>query len=189
MAIRTAQDEGFDEVFDVEEYDDGFRSPFSGKSGGGSKKGGKNKMPPQKGSAKNRAGADLGRNLCLRCGQAGHFARNCPSKSDKKRKVDENSDATVMMVEEHYDLAAEDEKDDTVNTAVQDGGAASVLGSHRYIRKHMRYLLENHYNVREIDIFRCQKGFRYGNSEKEVTNLCVLLPIHVGAGRSRCSPT
>ncbi|CAJ1359270.1 unnamed protein product, partial [Effrenium voratum] len=61
-----------------------------------------------------------------------------------------------------------------------DGGAALVLGSRHYIRKYMRYLLENGYDVREIDIFRCQKGFRYGNSEKEVTNLCVLLPIHVG---------
>ena len=85
-----------------------------------------------------------------------------------------------MMVEEHYDLAAEDEKDDTVNTAAQDGGAASVLGSRHYIRKYMRYLLENGYDVCEIDIFRCQKGFRHGNSEKEVTNLCALLPIHVG---------
>ena len=117
---------GYDEVFDVEEYDDvyatyveaknrmnmmrtsrgfypvvamvpGSGGPFSGKSGkgrgkspkGGSKKGGRNKMPPQKGSAKSRAGAALGRNLCLRCGQAGHFARNCPSNSEKKRKVDD----------------------------------------------------------------------------------------------------
>ena len=94
--------------------------------------------------------------------------RNCPSNSEKKRKVDDNSDAAVMMVEEHYDLAAEDEKDDTVNTAVQDGGAASVLGSRRYIRKYMPYLLENGYDVRKIDIFRCQKGFRYGNSEHQL---------------------
>ena len=66
-----------------------------------------------------------------------------------------------------------------MRNAVQDGGAASVLGS-PHIRKHMRYLLENGYDVGEIDIFRCQKGFRYGNSEKEVTNLCVLLPLRVG---------
>ena len=85
----------------------------------------------------------MGRNLCLRCDQAGHYARNCPSNPDKKRKVEDNS----MMVEEHYDLAAEDEQDDTVSTAVQDGRAATTSGSTCFI-----YFLENGYDVRELQI-------------------------------------
>ncbi|CAJ1363562.1 unnamed protein product [Effrenium voratum] len=209
--VYMAQDEGFDKLFDVEEYDDvyatyveaknrmnmmrtsrgfypvvamvpGSGGPFSGKSG---RDGAARTRCRRRRAAKSRAAAALGRNLCLRCGQAGHFVRNCPSNSEKKRKVDDSSDAAVMMVEEHYDLAAEDEKNEAVNTAAQDSGAASVLGSRHYIRKYMRYLLENGYDVREIDIFRCQKGFRYGNSEKEVTNLCVQLPIHVGGRKNK----
>lgn len=36
----------------------------------------------------------------------------------------------------------------------------------------------------EVDLYQCEKGFRYGNSQKEVTDLCVMLPTYVG-GRKR----
>ena len=90
------------------------------------------------------------------------------------RKVEDNSEATVMIIEEHYDLAAEDEKDDTVRTVeplwfwegVTTSGSTCITSWRTAARS------------------RSSDAIRYGNSEKEVTNLRVLLPITLGAGSS-----
>ena len=55
----------------------------------------KRPSPDPKGRA-NAAG--YGKKLCLRCGQPGHMARNCPTASaDRKRKADD--DDAINMVE------------------------------------------------------------------------------------------
>lgn len=64
------------------------KSKSKGKSKGG-KDGAKGKRP-QKGSAQARAKDALGRSICLRCGQAGHFARDCPKGGEKKRKAEDD---------------------------------------------------------------------------------------------------
>ena len=129
-------------------------------------------------TAKSRGRQVMGKQLCLRCGMAGHFARNCPTAENKKRKT-EGEDASVMMVEP-YNIEDGDSDYEVTNTAQQDGGAASVLGSRHHIRKYLRFLLEQGFDLQWIDVFRCKKGFRYGNSEREITHLCVLLPVHIG---------
>ena len=155
-----------------------------GKSRKGKSKGknkGKDKsqrpVPPPKGKA--RGQAIVGRQVCLRCGQSGHWARNCPSAGDKKRKVEENPDE-VMMVE----TFALDENDcddvESSNLAVQDGGASSVLGSRFSIRRYMRYLVENGFDLGEIKVFGCKKSFRYGNSSTGTSSYCILLPMVIG---------
>lgn len=89
---------------------------------------------------KARAAAALGsggagRQLCLRCGNAGHWARNCPTppSGDKKRKMDDDGNTSIHMVENAevhtYDMEGDDNDYAGDDTAVQDGGAASVLGS------------------------------------------------------------
>ena len=161
------------------------RGKPKGKSGGGKSRG----SPPQKGSAKNRAQDALGRQVCLRCGGSGHWARNCPVQphGEKKRKAEEEPSEIKMVAdmeteeymvnydgEEKVGMAADD-------LAIQDSGAASVLGSLFYIRKYVNYLTTCGIDVeKEVEIFECNKGFRYGNSQKETTNRCCLLPIFVG---------
>ena len=82
------------------------------------------KRPPQKGSAQARGKDALGRSICLRCGQSGHFARDCPKGGDKKRKAE---DEDVNMVD---DISNEEQPEtNNEDTAVMDSGAASVLGS------------------------------------------------------------
>lgn len=169
------------------------KPPSKGKKGRGKSKGkhggGKSRSsPPQKGSAKNRAQDALGRQVCLRCGGSGHWARNCPvqpGQGEKKRKVDDElSDIKMVaeMVTEDYMVDVEEKElvaaDDL---AIQDSGAASVLGSLTYIRKYVNYLKACGIDVEnEVEVFECNKGFRYGNSQKEKTNRCCLLPIYVG---------
>ena len=141
---------------------------------------GKQQMPkgkPPNPKARASAAMGSGRQLCLRCGNAGHWARNCPMPpgSDKKRKIEDESgvnmvaDADVldpnevpvnvkaseliaiskndqilaesasplnaqvtvndMATEETFHIDGDYVSDDT---AMQDGGAASVLGSARH---------------------------------------------------------
>ena len=145
------------------------RSKSKGKSKG-SKDGAKGKRP-QKGSAQARGKDALGRSICLRCGQAGHFARDCPKGGDKKRKVEDDD---VNMVD---DISSEKQPEtNNEDTAVMDSGAASVLGSRSRIYEYIKCLEKKGVNVDEdVEVFRCAKGFRYGNSQREVSKHCCLL--------------
>ena len=167
-----------------------------GKSSGKSKSKSKGRSSSKGGKAGPKAraaaamGGGAGRQLCLRCGNAGHWARNCPMPpGDKKRKIGEEAEGSINMVEEvnaaaeafHIDADENDFVGD--DTAVQDGGAASVLGSAWQIRKYLRFLLEEGFNIHDIPMFQCEKGFKYGNSMKETTNKCIVLPIFLGGKR------
>ena len=162
-----------------------------GKKGKGGKSRSKNgkgskSYPPQKGDARQRGRDALGRELCLRCGQAGHRAKNCPS-GDRKRKI-ETDDADVKMVEDAptSDVASAVDDLQGDDLAVQDGGAASVLGSYVYIKKYLTHLVNMGVNIGvEVEVFECNKGFRYGNSQKEVTDRCVLVPTYIGGAKRK----
>ena len=75
-----------------------------GKKGHSKSTGSSSQSPvhPGGGVAAQRGRVAIGRQICLRCGQAGHCARNCPSNgsADKKRKLE--ADDAVMMVTEVY---------------------------------------------------------------------------------------
>ena len=168
----------------------GVFSKGKGKKGKGKSKAkrkdkGQRPVPPSRGKARGQAA--LGRQICLRCDQAGHWARNCASGGDKKRKVDDNPDK-VMMVET-YALDEDDGNDvESSNLAVQDGGASSVLGSRQSIKKYTRYLVENGFDLTKIEVFGCRKLFRYGNSSTGTSNYCVLLPMVIGGKKLKVRP-
>ena len=150
----------------------------SGKSDGGGKQG------PISPKGQRRGQAAIGRQICLRCGQPGHWARPCPSSPDKKRKL-ESEDAVLMVTEVYAMDELDGQEDEPLSTAVQDGGAASVLGSRHRVRRYLHHLMSLGYDLDTVETFRCRKGFRYGNSETEVTDMCLLLPIVVGGRRRK----
>ena len=70
--------------------------------------------------------------------------------------------------------------------AVQDGGAASVLGSRKMVGNYIKLLEVLGVNIhKEVEVFKCQKGFKYGNSQKEIANMCCLIPTYVGGQRRK----
>ncbi|CAE7647792.1 GIP [Symbiodinium sp. CCMP2592] len=152
----------------------GKRGKEKGKGTGGGKQG---PVSPKGSTAKARGRQAVGRQICLRCGQSGHWARNCPSATtgDKKRKMEDEDD--VMMIAESYALNDEDHEDESNNRAVQDGGAASVLGSTVAVRNYLRYLLEKGVDLSGIPCFPCAKNFRFGNSATGGASKCLLLPM------------
>ena len=160
-----------------------------GASSGGKKGKSKSKSksaPKGKGpNPKARASSAMGKTLCLRCGQPGHWAKNCPQSSDKKRRLEEPSPSDINMVlDETYRLDEDEDLDmDSDDKAVQDGGAASVLGSRKAIRRYLRFLLEKGFNLHAIELYDCKKTFTYGNSQRETTNRCLLLPTFFGNRR------
>lgn len=139
--------------------------------------------PPPDPVARGRAA--LGAVKCLRCGVAGHYARNCPQQASSKRKATEPAeDDAVLMVENdattgvqvvnmYEDDGEESEPDDT---AIWDCGAASVLVSRMHLKKYLRSLMMLGYDVHTIKSWTCTKGFRFGNGNKDKTSICVLLP-------------
>ena len=186
------------------------RGKSPGKKGGGKrpgKKGQPGKQMPAKGGGSKagaRGKAAAGRRVCLRCGQSGHWARDCPA-GEKKRRLDTQAGTSdeVMMVmdadptdgmDNHSRTYAmtpvyaldndEDDDNQTCNRAVQDGGAASVLGSLLYVKRYLRHLLENGFPLDTLEVYACNKSFRYGNSATEATGLCVMLPVVMG-GKKR----
>ena len=165
------------------------KGKFSGKSRSG---------PPQKGSAKSHGQAAFsssstagGKKTCLRCGSYGHLAKNCPQPSGTKRKIEQSGDGDnpINMVENQSDEMRVDENDgdsEGEDLAVQDGGAASALGSLRQIRKYLRFLVEHGVDINnEVEVFRCKKGFKYGNSHRELTDRCCLVPTFLGGEKQK----
>ena len=109
------------------------------------------------------------------------YARNCPQ-AVNKRKAETPAEDEVLMVENtgeidniniHDDDGTESEPDDT---AIWDCGAASVLVSRSHLRRYVKMLMIAGYDVHKIKAWTCEKGFRFGNGNKDKTSWCVLLP-------------
>ena len=144
----------------------------------GSKSKGKTQMKqaPRTPNPRARGKTALGSVTCLRCGQAGHYAKNCPQ-SSTKRKADgpadsdamvhmvANDDNDVQQINMHEDDGEESEPDDT---GIWDCGAASVLLTKMQLKKYLKMLLMAGYDIYNIKAWTCTKGFRFGNGQKDI---------------------
>ena len=77
-------------------------APASSSAKGKSKGKGKSKPSARSGpgpsSAKGRAASVRGDSTCLRCGQKGHWARNCPKAAQGQKRGRDDPDAMVAYV-------------------------------------------------------------------------------------------
>ena len=156
----------------------GKQRPQKGKNKG-KKSGGGGKQSSKGSTVKAGGKSALGANKCLRCGRAGHNTDSCPVAAKRKAETDLADINMVADVTESEpiniadDDGVESEPDDT---AMFDNGAASVLTGRQQLLKYLKVLMMKGYNVHEIPVWRCTKGFRFGNGNKDVTNLCALVP-------------
>ena len=168
-------------MIDGNQREPNYKGSPKGRKGKSKKGKGSSKQAPRPPQAKARGRSALGGVKCLRCGTTGHYARNCPQ-AVNKRKADTPAEDDVMMVENDNKLdniniyeedGTESEPDDT---AIWDCGAASVLVSKSQLRRYIKMLMIAGYDVHRIQAWTCQKGFRFGNGNKDKTSWCVLLP-------------
>ena len=173
-----------------------YKGPPKGKGLGTSKGKSKNKkgspgsskQAPKPPSAKARGRAALGAERCLRCGQAGHRAKNCPAAGGAgKRKAENSLEADVNMVEsvdaDDIQLTVEEPSKQVHDVAMMDCGAGSVLTSEGKLKSYLTMLKDAGFEIKNIPVFRCKKGFRFGNGEKNITSLCVLVPTFMEGKR------
>ena len=152
------------------------------KGRGKSSKGKQMPRPPPRPKERGRAALSgkIGASKCLRCGQAGHWAKDCPAAGGSKRKADD-AEVDVNMVEETgvIDLTL----DETSDSAMLDCGAASVLTSRTQLIKYIKFLETAKFNVKDIPVWKCQKGFRFGNGNLNTTTWCALVPTFFHGAR------
>lgn len=72
---------------------------------------------------------------------------------------------------------------ETSDAAMLDCGAASVLTSRMQLLKYVKFLVEAKYNVKDIPVWKCQKGFRFGNGNLNTTTWCALVPTFFHGAR------
>ncbi len=168
-------------MIDSNQREPSYKGGPNGKKGKSKKGKGSSKQAPPPPQTKARGRSALGGVKCLRCGTTGHYARNCPQ-TVSKRKAENPAEDDVMRVENesqfesinmYEDDGAESEPD---GTAIWDCGAASVLVSRSHLRRYVKMLMIAGYDVHKIQAWTCQKGFRFGNGNKDKTSWCVLLP-------------
>ena len=125
---------------------------ISGQGGGfpqKSKGGGKGK---ERGKGKGSSGGGKGKQMPkppmspIRCGQAGHWARNCPTGGEKRKRQEDADDVNMvnnMDIDEDCktEIYALDKEDlDAAGVAVRNGGAASS-----------RYQIKKYVNLEEVE--------------------------------------
>ena len=59
-----------------------------------------------------------------------------------------------------------------------DCGAASVIIGMQQLRRLMKALLMKGCDITTIPAWKCEKGLRFGNGNRDVTTLCVLVPTY-----------
>ena len=138
--------------------------------------------PPPRPKERGRAAlgsSKVGASKCLCCGQAGHWARDCPTAGAGKRKAETEAGDAMMVTFAESTLKLDESSD----AAMLDCGAASVIASKFQLRKYVNFLKAVGFKVDAIPVWRCSKGFRFGNGNMNTTQWCTLLPTFFGGVR------
>ena len=169
----------------------GVQSPTSsptskGKSKSGKGKGGKGKgkgkniyrysKPPAKGAdPKGRAQAVLS---CLRCGQTGHQAANCPVPPRHAQGTKRAATESMALEEAHVtfqDCAGHERHD----VAMLDPGASAFLCGFGPARRYIHHLKGIGFPTEQIIFHRCRHKFHFGGDGESWSHWVVQLPMMI----------
>ena len=130
------------------------------------------KSPPKGADPRGRAKATL---TCLRCGQPGHFAANCPvpSKGGVKRPAVES----VALAEIAHVTFQDAQGHERTDVAMLDPGASAFLSGFGPIRRYLTYLQSQGYPVDDIKFNRCMHKFHFGGDGESWSHWVVQLPM------------
>ena len=166
----------------------------SGKKGKGkSFKGGKGSNTVRYPSSLGKGKADpRGRakaaSTCLRCGQQGHWAAQCPQPPTKTSGTKRSAPSSpASNVTEGMALHVESEgamlmfQDSTgqerPDTVMLDPGASAFLAGYHPFKRYVELLRDWGYPVEDLEMVRCERKFQFGGDAAAMSRWSVLLPV------------
>ena len=133
---------------------------------------------------------------CLRCGQTGHWAANCPQGSTRSSPTSKSTnaspshspskkaktDGTAMMVR---DMAKQHATglphlSDSGWYGIQDGGASSVVVGHETLMRIMDHMTQRGLSVDRYLFMATDKMFGFGGDTSRRADWSVGLPVSIG---------
>ena len=114
---------------------------------------------------------------CLRCGQPGHFAAQCPAKStssptSNKRPAPGPVESMVRGHERH-------------GVTMLDPGASAFLCGFGPLRRYLEYLKACNFPIETIEFNRCCRKFCFGGDGESWSHWVVRLPMCIGGQHGR----
>ena len=159
-----------------------------GKSKGGSPKGKPNNYkfqpaPMKSAEPKARAKAAL---RCLRCGQPGYFASNCPvpSKAAGTKRLAPANESVAMLENAHvtFQDGGGHERHDV---AMLDPGASALLSGYGPALRYLHYLSNAGYPIDQIQFYSCRHKFHFGGDGESWCHWIMEMPMCVAGSYGR----
>ena len=135
---------------------------------------------PGPSTAKGRASAARGDSTCLRCGQQGHWARNCPKNPQGVKRGREDEATIAMVSDDAGNVHTEDEISDS-RLGMLDGGASTMVVGATTLWRYITYLLQRGIDIRDLDCYTCSKWLRFGNDQSQECTLGSKVPMVCGS--------
>eukprot|EP00435_Cladocopium_sp_Y103_P035101 s1694_g9.t1 len=117
---------------------------------------------------------------CLRCGQPGRFAANCPvpAKTGTKRPATE----PVAQLEDAHVTFLDFKGHERYDVAMLNPGASAFLSGYGPARRYLRHLAAQGYPINEVQFHRCRHKFHLGGDGECWSHWVMQLPMCI-AGR------
>ena len=143
--------------------------------------------PPGKADPRGRAKAAM---TCLRCGQQGHWAANCPQGASKggssnKRPAPSSTTSTTegmaftAGIESALVLFQDSRGHDRADSTMLDPGASAFLSGYGPFKRYVEHLKSLRFPTDSLEFYRCQRRFQFGGDAASVAHWSVMLPVFI----------
>ena len=127
---------------------------------------------------------------CLRCGQPGHFAANCPvrisgSSGSNKRQATGPPTESMVRLEDAHVTFLDQHGHERHDVTMLDPGASAFLCGYGPFRRYLEYLKACNFPVETIEFNRCCRKFCFGGDGESWSHWVVRLPMSITGKHGR----
>ena len=127
---------------------------------------------------------------CLRCGQPGHFAVNCPMPSKSQgssspKGTKRAATESVAMLENAHVTFQDQTGAERPDVTMLDPGASAYLSGYGPVRRYLDFLRQQGYPVADVKFFQCRHKFHFGGDGESWAPWAVELPMCISGNHGR----